>query len=79
MLKENFIRYLEVERRFSPRTVSLYDEAVSEFYAYLEEEDTPPALMTTQNVRGFVAQGLDAGHSARTMNLKLSALSTWCG
>ena len=79
MLKENFIRYLEVERRFSPRTVCLYDEAVSEFYAYLEEEDTPPALMTTQNVRGFIAQGLDTGHSARTMNLKLSALSTWCG
>ena len=79
MLKENFIRYLEVERRFSPRTVSLYDEAVSEYYAYLEEEDTPPALMTTQNVRGFIAQGLDTGHSARTMNLKLSALSTWCG
>ena len=77
MLKENFIRYLQVERRFSPRTVSLYEEAVTEYYAFLEEEIVPGA-MTTQHVRSFIAQGLDTGHSARTMNLKISALSTWC-
>ena len=77
MLKENFIRYLEVERRFSPRTVALYDEAVSEYYAFLEEPEPSPALLTTQNVRSFIAHGLDKGLGTRTMNLKLSALSTW--
>ena len=76
MLKENFIRYLEVERRYSPRTVRLYDEAVSDFYAFLEEEPAPEPL-TTQNVRSFIAHGLDTGLGARTMNLRLSALSTW--
>ncbi len=79
MLKENFIRYLEVERRFSPRTVRLYEEAVTEFYAFLEEDDIQPGAMTSQNVRSFIAHGLDTGLGARTMNLKLSALSTWCG
>jgi len=77
MLKENFIRYLKVERRYSPRTVALYDEAVSDFYAFLEEPDPAPESLTTQNVRSFIAHGLDTGLSARTMNLKLSALSTW--
>ena len=76
MLKENFIRYLEVERRYSPRTVALYDEAVSDFYAFVEEEPAPEPL-TTQSVRSFIAHGLDTGLGARTMNLKLSALSTW--
>jgi len=76
VLKENFIRYLEVERRYSPRTVRLYDEAVSDFYAFLEEEPAPEPL-TTQNVRSFIAHGLDTGLGARTMNLRLSALSTW--
>ncbi|MBR1538242.1 MAG: tyrosine-type recombinase/integrase [Bacteroidales bacterium] len=76
MLKENFIRYLQAERRFSPRTVGLYAEAVTEYYAFLEEDITPEA-MTTQNIRSFIAHGLDTGLSARTMNLKLSALSTW--
>ena len=78
MLQENFIRYLQVERRYSPRTVRLYDEAVSDFYAFLEEEPSPEGL-TAQHVRSFIAHGLDTGLSARTMNLKLSALSTWAG
>ena len=79
MLKENFIRYLESERRFSPRTVRLYDEAVTDFFAYWEADGIKPELLTPQNIRSYVAHGLDTGHSARTMNLKLSALSTWCG
>jgi integrase/recombinase XerC len=77
VLKENFIRYLKVERRYSLRTVALYDEAVSDYYAFLEEPDTTPEALTPRNVRSFIAHGLDAGLSARTMNLKLSALSTW--
>lgn len=79
MLKENFIRYLESERRFSPRTVRLYEEAVAEFFAFWEEDGIEPDLLTPQNIRSYVAHGLDTGRSARTMNLKLSALSTWCG
>ena len=78
MLKENFIRFLQTERRYSPRTVRLYDEAVSEFYAFLEEEEPVPGVLTTRNIRSYVAHGLDSDLSARTMNLKLSALSTWC-
>ena len=78
MLQENFIRYLQVERRYSPRTVHLYDEAVSEYYAFLEEAPSPEGL-TAPHVRSFIAHGLDTGLSARTMNLKLSALSTWAG
>jgi len=77
MLKENFIRYLEVERRYSPRTVALYDEAVTQYYAFLEEAEPTADALTTQNVRSFIAHGLDTGLGARTMNLKLSALSTW--
>ena len=77
MLKENFIRYLEVERRFSPRTVRLYDEAVTDFHAFLEEDAPKPEVLTTQNIRSYIAYGLDTGLSARTMNLRLSALSTW--
>ena len=79
MLKENFIQYLKVGRRYSPRTVSLYDETVTEYYTWLEAPDCPPEEMTPQNVRSYIARGLDRGLSARTMNLRLSALSTWCG
>lgn len=79
MLKENFIRYLQVERRYSPRTLRLYDEAVTEFYAFLEEPGIVPEAMTPRNIRSYIAWGLDTGRGARTMNLRLSALSTWAG
>ena len=78
MLKENFIRYLQTERRYSPRTVALYEKAVTDFYAFLEEDPPTPAALTPPHIRSFIASGLDAGLSARTMNLQLSALSTWC-
>ena len=78
MLKENFIHYLQAERRFSPRTVALYGKALSDFYGFLEEESVTPEAMTSRNVRNFIARGLDEGLDPQTVNLELSALSTWC-
>lgn len=77
-MKENFIHYLQSERRFSPRTVALYGKALSDFYGFLEEESVTPEAMTSRNVRNFIARGLDEGLDPRTVNLELSALSTWC-
>ena len=76
-MKENFIQFLQVERRFSPRTVALYEEAVTEYYAFLEEDGTPPEALNPRNIRSYIARSLDRGLSARTVNLRLSALSTW--
>ena len=78
MLKENFIQYLKVERRYSPRTVSLYEDAVAEFMAFMEVEELRSDVLTPRNIRSFVACSLDGGQGARTVNLKLSALSTLC-
>ncbi|MBQ6072818.1 MAG: tyrosine-type recombinase/integrase [Bacteroidales bacterium] len=77
-MKENFIHYLQAERRFSPRTVALYGKALSDFYGFLEEESVTPEAMTSRNVRNFIARGLDEGLDPQTVNLELSALSTWC-
>lgn len=77
-MKENFIHYLQAERRFSPRTVALYGKALNDFYGFLEEESATPEAMTSRNVRNFIARSLDEGLDPRTVNLELSALSTWC-
>lgn len=76
MLKEKFLEYLKYERRFSQRTVSIYQDAVTEFCDYTGGEDV--GLLTTQSVRSFVAASLDRGLDARSVNLRLSALSTYC-
>lgn len=80
MLKENFISYIKSERRYSPRTVSIYSETISEFYDFASEgkggEDV--AWLEQSTLRAFLAHGLESGCTARTMNMKLSALSTFC-
>lgn len=76
MFLEEFLEYLRIERRYSPRTAELYEAAVREFYAYVGEES--PDVLTTPSIRGFVAASLESGLCARTVNLRLSALSTYC-
>ena len=90
----DFIRFLQVERRYSPRTQALYREAVEGFYAFvypekggkdgdegiadaLTEQQALEALTPT-NIRGYIASSLVEGISARTMNMRLSALSSYC-
>lgn len=82
---EKFIEYIRVQKRYSSRTCTLYEEAIKDFYAYIFPEREFNAIaeqemlstLTTTNIRGFIAQGLDSGLSPRSMNLKLSALSSY--
>lgn len=73
---QSFCEYLQVERRYSPRTLALYRDAVQEFEAYAGGDDT--TLVTTSTIRGYISQCLDRGLGPRTVNLRLCALSTYC-
>lgn len=80
---DSFIDWLGVQKRYSPRTLVLYRGAVDEFYAHMFPEGEMDAgeetsVLTPLNIRGFIASGLESGLSARTMNLKLAALSSYC-
>ncbi|MFA6894313.1 MAG: tyrosine-type recombinase/integrase [Bacteroidales bacterium] len=87
-LLANFLNYIRVQKRYSPRTLSLYEESVKEYYIFIFPEkeinnddiDDSEAIevLTPTNIRGFIAQGLEKGLSSRTMNLKLSAMSSYC-
>lgn len=74
-----FIDYLKVQKRYSPRTLDLYSKYIEDFYDFvsLSDDEDEFVPLQTNTVRGFVASGLDSGLSARTMNLKLSAISSY--
>lgn len=74
-----FIDYLKVHKRYSPRTLALYSEYIADFYKFvvLPYDEDEFAALKTNIIRGFVAAGLDSGLSPRTMNLELSALSSY--
>ncbi len=90
----DFLRYISSEKRYSLRTYALYKEALEDFYSYilperiaegesrvvldeLSPEEVKSAL-SYNNIRGFIASSMDTGLSARTVNGKLSALSSFC-
>ena len=78
----DFIDYLTVKRRYSPRTVKLYADAVRDFLSYAQvesrkDEDILEALRF-QVLRGYVSSLMDRNLDPRTVNLHLSALSTFC-
>ena len=82
-----FLDYISLQKRYSKRTAALYGEALEEFYAFMYPEKGSVEALTgeeltdvlkSNNIRGFVAHGLESGLSARTMNLKISAISSYC-
>lgn len=93
MLLEDFKDYLRIKRRYSERTVALYTNAATDYLQFVYPEKlTQPTQQVTdqvtdqdiidalnyQLIRGYVAHCLDNNLNPRTVNLKLSALSTLC-
>lgn len=112
-LVEEFLENIRVQKRYSPRTYTLYQNALEDFYLHTypekafqlpgggpsskkvptkgktlqKEREAAVAgctekelleALTQTNIRGFIAAGLDSGLNPRTMNLKISALSSYC-
>ena len=82
-VKADFIDYLTVKRRYSQRTVKLYGDAVEDFqnYFFPDSKISDEELLSAfkfQPIRGYVASLMDRGLDPRTVNLHLSALSTFC-
>lgn len=78
-----------MQKRYSPRTQAIYAEALRDFYIHFFPEGEPSEnemleVLTPLNIRGFIASCLDGKHSGgaalseRTVNLRLSALSSYC-
>ena len=82
-VKADFIDYLKIKRRYSPRTVKLYGDAVEDYLKYSLPETEPGdndilSALKFQQVRRYVSTLMDRGLDPRTVNLHLSALSTFC-
>lgn len=80
----DFIDYIRVQKRYSSRTVELYRDAIQRYYTYYYKETIPASedelteVLNRSSIRGFVAYSLNSGLNPRTLNLYLSALSSYC-
>lgn len=85
----DFLDYLTVKRRYSLRTAKIYADAVEDFLRFALPENTSGSASSIpdkeilnslkfQVIRGYVSSMMDRNLDPRTVNLHLSALSTFC-
>lgn len=79
MLVSRFLNYLEVEKRYSPKTLSSYAGDLEEFVIFYESENGHTDLSTAErmDLRLFLMELNNRGLSERSINRKLSALKTF--
>ncbi len=78
MLLDEFLKYLQLEKRYSPHTVKAYQNDLTQFLDYLEET-YESVLQKAKHpmVRSWLAQMLDYGISPRSVNRKITALKSF--
>ncbi len=77
---ELFINHLLLQRRYSQRTAGIYRESIRDYFDYTAPSPNESAeeYLNVSRIRSFVAESLKSGIAPRTVNLKLSALSSYC-
>lgn len=74
-----FISYVRFERRYSPHTITAYENDLETFFAFLERDygDTDPAAISAPMIRSWLASLKSDGLQTRSINRKLSTLRSW--
>lgn len=78
-LLHNFLDYIAHEKKFSKHTALSYQNDLQQFQAYLEREINPAdfTLVSYLNIRDWMAELIDSGLTARSVNRKISALKSF--
>jgi integrase/recombinase XerC len=77
----NFLSYLQFEKRYSSHTIMAYEEDLQQFFTYLHEQFnmSGPALteIAPSFIRSWLASLKEAKNSAKTINRKISSLKSF--
>ncbi|HEY1063476.1 MAG TPA: tyrosine-type recombinase/integrase [Daejeonella sp.] len=77
MFIEQFIQYLQFEKRFSPLTVIAYQKDLNQFLVFLALSESELLIVTHQQVRSWMVALMDQGNEAKTINRKISSLRSF--
>lgn len=78
-LKDNFLQYLQFEKRLSPHTVISYNIDLDQFITYLKDSYQVDAIEGVDHliIRSWIVSLMELKVSARTINHKITALKTF--
>jgi len=79
IMREKFLDYLQLEKRYSPHTVTSYRRDLDDFYSfYLKTEGSENIVKADKKViRNFIVSLSENDISKRTINRKLSSLRSF--
>ena len=79
MLKNDFLQYLEYEKRYSSHTIVSYNTDLTQFHKFLKSEfdieDT--SEVTHHIIRNWISVLLESGLTSRTVNRKITTLKSY--
>lgn len=78
-LLANYTNYLQFEKHYSARTVESYLACIQQFFGHagFNKPNTDIISVRPSDIRSWIADMLKGGQTARTANLKLSALNNY--
>ena len=79
MMVEKFLEYMRYERNRSPLTVQAYEDDLRMFESYFKEKDNQVTWESVDSdlIRDWMESMMDGGHSATSVNRRLSALRSF--
>jgi integrase/recombinase XerC len=77
--RDNFIQYLQYEKRFSPHTILAYSTDLSQFYNYLNTNYQVNNLQDINHslIRSWIVSLMEQKVSPRSVNRKITTLKTF--
>ena len=77
---QDFVSYLNLQKRFSPLTAKSYQHDLNEFFNFISDgkkDELKLSEISYQSVRAFIAEQVDKGIAASSVNRKLSSLKSF--
>ncbi|PZU81211.1 MAG: integrase [Chryseobacterium sp.] len=76
---ERFLEYIEVEKRYSPHTLTNYKKDLSDFSAFVLKTEASEEIVHVHKkvIKNFIVELSNSGLSKRSINRKLSSLRSF--
>ena len=75
---DEFLIYLQAEKRYAEHTIKAYKSVLDQFSAYCRESGKEGMDLHFKSIRGWVVYQMDSGISPRTVHRKLTTLRSFC-
>lgn len=77
-MRESFLKYIQFERRFSPHTITSYENDLNQFQTFLNDNYAIPLEGANHNaIRHWIVTLMEVGTSPKTVNRKIASLRTF--